>query len=165
MIINNTQVPTQVGYQGVGLFEGIGKGCSVHHALGTEVGELSPLQEPVRQTLQIYMHMQGSCAQINLFVYKLSEVSKCKGSAHRRRYRDEPEKWKTRILGIADPVCMGRKSPQYTILQCSVPARLSAFTDWISSTYVLAQYPRLPFCVLIYLNLLLVIIFLMVRGK
>jgi len=36
----------------------------------------------------------------------------------------------------ADPVGMGRKSCQYTILEYSVLARLSAHTDWISSTYV-----------------------------
>ena len=41
----------------------------------------------------------------------------------------------------------------YTILEYSVLARLSAHADWISCMY-LAQYPRLPFCGLIYIQLI-----------
>ena len=54
----------------------------------------------------------------------------------------------------ADPVGMGRKLPQYTIFQYSVQARLSAHTDWISCSMYLAEYPRLPFCGLIYIQLI-----------
>ena len=65
-------------------------------------------------------------------------------------------KWKTRILRqihTADPVGMGSKSRQYTMFQYSVQAGLSVFTDGISCMY-LAQYPRLPFCGLIYIQLI-----------
>ena len=47
---------------------------------------------------------------------------------------------------------MGRKSRQYTLFQQSVQSRLSVYTDWISCMY-LVQYPRLPFCGFIYLQL------------
>ena len=39
-------------------------------------------------------------------------------------------------IPTADPVGMGRKLRQYTILQYSVQAQLSANTDWISCRYV-----------------------------
>ena len=71
-------------------------------------------------------------------------------------YIDEPANWKTRILRqirTADPVGMGRKSSRYTILEYSVLARLYAHSDWINCMY-LAQYPRLPFCGLLYIQLL-----------
>ena len=49
-----------------------------------------------------------------------------------------------------DPVVYGQKVCTYTILEYCLLARLSAHTDWISSMY-LAQYPRLPFCGLMYI--------------
>ena len=52
----------------------------------------------------------------------------------------------------ADPVGMDRKSCLYTILEYSGLARLSAHTNWIRCLY-LAQYPRLPFCVLFCIQL------------
>ena len=74
-------------------------------------------------------------------------------------YMDEPAKSKTRILRqihTADPVAMDRKSCLYTILEYTELARLSAHIDWISCMYVpyMAQFPRLPFCWLIYIQLL-----------
>ena len=46
------------------------------------------------------------------------------------------------------------ESPRHlTIFQHNVQARLSAHTDWISFMY-LAQYPRLPFCVLFCIKLI-----------
>ena len=48
---------------------------------------------------------------------------------------------------------MPRKSCLYTILKYSVLARFSAHTNRISCKY-LAQYPRLQFCGLIYIQLL-----------
>ena len=52
--------------------------------------------------------------------------------------------------GEADPVGMGRKSCLFTMCTQNVLARLSAHTNWISCVY-LEQYPRLPFCGLIYI--------------
>ena len=82
-------------------------------------------------------------------------------------YIDKPAKW-TKILRhthSADPVGMGRKSRLYihyifqyshkpktqTIFQYSLQAQFSAHTNWISCKFW-AQYPCLPFCVLIYLK-------------
>ena len=71
-----------------------------------------------------------------------------------------PKKWNTRVgiaptIHTADPVGMGRKSRQCTIIQLSVQARLSAhtYTDWMSCMF-LAHLPHLPFCGLIYIHLL-----------
>ena len=55
-------------------------------------------------------------------------------------------------INRADPVGMAGKSRQYTILYTySVQAQLSVYSDWISCMY-LPQFPRLPFCVFIYLK-------------
>ena len=51
-------------------------------------------------------------------------------------------------------VGMCRKSCLCTLLQYSVLARLSDQTNWISCRY-LAHYSRLPFCVLFYIQLIL----------
>jgi len=76
-------------------------------------------------------------------------------------YRDEPAKWKTRELRqihtvyTAEPVGMGRKSRQYTILQNSVQAHdFLPNKNWISSCMHLPQYPRLPFFRLTYIQLI-----------
>ena len=70
-------------------------------------------------------------------------------------YIDETAKWKTRELrqiNTSDQVGMGRKSRQCTTYIYS-SIQLSVHTDWISCIY-LAQFPRLPFCGLIYIELL-----------
>ena len=36
-----------------GLFEGLWDGGALHHVLGTEVGELNPLQQQIRDALRI----------------------------------------------------------------------------------------------------------------
>ena len=59
----------------------------------------------------------------------------------------------------ADPVCMGRKSCQCNYISGQeyiiVMALHSAHTNWISSSMYLAQYPRLPICVLFYIQLII----------
>ena len=73
----------------------------------------------------------------------------------KKLYIDVPTKWKTRELRqkyTADPVGMGRKARQHTIVQYSVQARLSVYSDWISCMY-LAELHRSPFCGLIYIHL------------
>ena len=64
----------------------------------------------------------------------------------------ENENISAKYIQLIQSVGMGRKSCLYTMLEYCVLARLSAHTDWISCMY-LAQYPRLPFCVLIHLYL------------
>jgi len=72
---------------------------------------------------------------------------------------DEDTKWKTRILRqictvhTADPVGKGRKSCLYTILEYSCTG--ATFCPYrLDQLYVFAQYPRLPFCGLIYTQLI-----------
>ena len=59
-------------------------------------------------------------------------------------------------IGTADPVCMGRNLSLYTMLEYSILARRSAHIDWISCMN-LAQYPRLPFCVQFYIQLIILL--------
>ena len=55
---------------------------------------------------------------------------------------------------LIQPVWAESRASVYTILESGVQARLSASgTDWISCMY-LAQYPCLPFCGLIYTQLI-----------
>ena len=75
-------------------------------------------------------------------------------------YIDAHAKWKTRKwrqIHTADQVAMDRKSCLYQYYYCtgmySVLARLSVLTNWINCMY-LAQFPRLPFCGLLYIKLL-----------